>query len=81
VSLSIYDMSGQRIRQPVDEHQQAGYYELEWNGRDASGPGLRPPEGETHNDTRRVTVVLVKQKGEWKGVHVHLSYLTPVNPE
>ena len=42
---------------------------------------ITPPEGETHNDTRRVTVVLVKQKGEWKGVHVHLSYLTPVNPE
>ena len=37
VSLSIYDMSGQRIRQLVDEHQQAGYYELEWDGRDASG--------------------------------------------
>ena len=37
VSLSIYDMSGQRIRQLVDEHQQAGHYELEWDGRDASG--------------------------------------------
>ena len=37
VSLSIYDMSGQRIRQLVDEHQQAGYYELAWDGRDASG--------------------------------------------
>ena len=37
VSLSIYDMSGQRIRQLVDEHQQAGYYELDWDGRDASG--------------------------------------------
>ena len=37
VSLSIYDLSGQRIRQLVDEHQQAGHYELEWDGRDASG--------------------------------------------
>ena len=36
VGLSIYDLSGQRIRQLVDEHQQAGYYELEWDGRDAS---------------------------------------------
>ena len=42
---------------------------------------INPPEGEPVNDTRRVTVVLVKEKGEWNGVHVHLSYLTPVNPE
>ena len=37
VSLSIYDLSGQRIRQLVDDYQQAGYYELEWDGRDTSG--------------------------------------------
>jgi len=42
---------------------------------------VNPPEGEPINDTRRVTVVLVKQKGEWGTAHVHLSYLTPVNPE
>ena len=42
---------------------------------------VNPPEGEPINDTRRVTVVLVKQKGEWDTAHVHLSYLTPVNPE
>ncbi len=42
---------------------------------------VNPPEGEPINDTRRVTVVLVKQKGEWEAAHVHLSYLTPVNPE
>lgn len=39
-----------------------------------------PPEGEQINDTRRVTVVLVKKDGEWNGVHVHLSYLNPPNP-
>ena len=42
---------------------------------------INPPEGEPVNDTRRVTVVLVKEKDEWNGVHVHLSYLKPVNPE
>ena len=42
---------------------------------------INPPNGEPVNDTRRITVVLVKQKGEWNFVHVHLSYLTPVNPE
>ena len=42
---------------------------------------INPPEGEEVNDTRRVTVVLVKNKGQWLPVHVHLSYLTPTNPE
>jgi ketosteroid isomerase-like protein len=42
---------------------------------------ITPPEGEPIKDTRRVTVVLAKQKGEWTHVHVHLSYLTPVNPD
>ena len=42
---------------------------------------ITPPDGEPIKDTRRVTVVLAKQKGEWTHVHVHLSYLTPVNPD
>ena len=42
---------------------------------------ITPPEGDPINDTRRATVVLAKQTGEWKDVHVHLSYLTPVNPK
>ena len=39
------------------------------------------PDREPINDSRRVTVVLVKKNGEWNGVHVHLSYLTPFNPK
>jgi len=42
---------------------------------------VNPPDGAPINDTRRLTVVLVKEKGEWNTVHVHLSYLKPVNPE
>ena len=42
---------------------------------------INPPNGEPVNDTRRITVVLVKQKGEWNGVHLHASYLKPINPE
>ena len=42
---------------------------------------INPPNGEPVNDTRRITAVLVKQKGEWNGVHLHASYLKPVNPE
>ena len=42
---------------------------------------INPPEGEPVNDTRRVTIVMVKENGNWNGVHVHLSYLKPVNPE
>ena len=42
---------------------------------------INPPEGERIRETLRITNVLVKQKGEWKTVHVHVSRLTPVNPE
>ena len=42
---------------------------------------IKPPAGETIKETIRNTMVLVKQKGEWKVVHKHLSLLTPVNPE
>ena len=42
---------------------------------------INPPNGEPVNDTRRTTVVLVKQKGEWTGVHLPSSYLKPINPE
>ena len=40
-----------------------------------------PPEGQSFTETLRSTVNLAKQQGEWKIVHVHLSYLTPENPE
>ena len=42
---------------------------------------IKPPEGERIKETIRNTMVLVKQKSEWKVVHKHLSLLTPVNPE
>ena len=43
---------------------------------------ITPPKGEeTRRETNRLTVVFAKQKGEWKYVHVHVSSLTPVNPE
>lgn len=42
---------------------------------------VNPPQGDPINDSRRVTIVLIKQKGEWNHVHVHLSYLNPANPE
>ena len=40
-----------------------------------------PPEGQSSTETLRSTVNLAKQQGQWKIVHVHLSYLTPENPE
>ena len=42
---------------------------------------LTPPGGTLVNMTLRATIVFVKQKGQWKGVHGHFSHLTPKNPE
>ena len=39
------------------------------------------PNEEPWNATLRITVVLAKIKGDWQHVHVHVSHLTPVNPE
>lgn len=37
VHLIIYDISGREVMRLVDEVRPAGYYELRWNGRDATG--------------------------------------------
>ena len=42
---------------------------------------LTPPGGTLVSMTLRATLVFVKQNGQWKGVHVHASHLTPKNPE
>jgi len=42
---------------------------------------ITPPNGEGRQETNRLTVVFAKNKGDWEVVHVHVSSLTPVNPE
>ena len=42
---------------------------------------INNPDGESVNETRRITGVYFKQKGRWIMVHWHGSLLTPVNPE
>ena len=42
---------------------------------------VTPPGGTLINMTIRVTVVFVKQKGQWKVAHWHASHLTPPNPK
>jgi hypothetical protein len=37
VRLTIYNTMGQAVRRLVDKQQNAGYYEVVWNGRDESG--------------------------------------------
>ena len=37
VRLDIYDLSGRLVRRLVDEQMQAGRYQVEWDGTDASG--------------------------------------------
>ena len=41
---------------------------------------ITPPGGTLINSTERATIVLVKQKGQWKVAHFHASHLTPTNP-
>ena len=42
---------------------------------------LTPLGGTVISMTLRATIVVVKQKGQWKAVHAHVSYLTPKNPK
>ena len=42
---------------------------------------LTPPGGTPFSMTLRLTLVLVKQNGQWKGVHAHASHLSPKNSE
>jgi hypothetical protein len=37
VTLAIYNLMGQEVRVLVRDQQPAGYYEVMWDGRDASG--------------------------------------------
>ncbi len=37
VRLEIYSLNGQKVKTLVDEAQQAGVYQVEWNGKDRSG--------------------------------------------
>jgi hypothetical protein len=40
VTLSIYNVLGQRVKVLVDEHQSAGYKTVQWDGRDDYGQSL-----------------------------------------
>ena len=42
---------------------------------------ITPPGGTPLNSTLRATIVVVKQKGQWKAVHFHASHLFPKNLE
>jgi flagellar hook assembly protein FlgD len=37
VTLAVHDLLGRRVRLLYDEPAQAGYYRLEWDGRDDGG--------------------------------------------
>lgn len=37
VELSIFDVSGRRVRTLLDEHKEAGWHQLNWDGKDAAG--------------------------------------------
>ena len=39
-SIAIYDIHGKLVRNLVDEFKTAGFYSIEWNGKDMKGVGL-----------------------------------------
>ena len=42
---------------------------------------ITPPNGDGRQESNRLTVVFAKDEGDWRAVYVHVSSLTPVNPE
>jgi len=40
VCLTVYNMLGQKVRTLVNEHRPAGYYSVQWDGRDDFGKSL-----------------------------------------
>ncbi|MFA6455480.1 MAG: right-handed parallel beta-helix repeat-containing protein [Bacteroidota bacterium] len=40
VSITVYNILGQRVHTLVNEHMSAGFYTLQWNGTDDNGQGV-----------------------------------------
>lgn len=40
VTLIVYDIMGRKIRTLVDEHKEAGYYSVQWNGKNNRGVNI-----------------------------------------
>ena len=37
VILKIYNLAGQQVKTLIDETQSAGYYKIDWDGKDSNG--------------------------------------------
>ena len=37
MSIIIYDLTGRRVRALINEHKEAGFYTVKWDGRDRAG--------------------------------------------
>jgi hypothetical protein len=64
VILKIYDLLGREVRTLVDEEQEAGYYEVEWNGEDEKGreasSGIYFYRLQSHDFTDTKKLILLK---------------------
>ena len=40
ISLKVYDITGKRVRTLVDGKKEAGYYKIDWDGRNERGEEL-----------------------------------------
>ncbi|MFC1508898.1 metallophosphoesterase [Candidatus Omnitrophota bacterium] len=63
ISMSVYDLTGQTIRRLINKEHEAGYYSVEWNGRDetgspvSSGVYLISLKAGSFSDTSKVTLI------------------------
>jgi photosystem II stability/assembly factor-like uncharacterized protein len=58
VNLSIYDMSGRKISEPINNNLNAGHYQVRWNGENfASGIYVYKLSTPSFSDTKRMVLV------------------------
>jgi len=63
VTIRLYDISGQLIRELVNQYHEAGQYKAFWDGRDSAGAGassgvylLRLASG-GYNETKKIMLM------------------------
>lgn len=64
VTVSVYNMMGQKIKSLTDAEYQAGHYSLNWNGNDETNKSL--PAGMYLCELRSGNTILVKKMNLWK---------------
>ncbi len=64
IYIRIYDVSGQLVKDIIEEHKQAGEYNVKWNGKNNSGQrvssGVYYYQMTVGNETQAKKMILIK---------------------